>query len=299
MTRPTPKNRADGGALTLALLAVMSVVVIGTGRPGPVCAGDLVATAADTMRLSVIPVPTQGQAGDILQVDLMVPVEGPAFNAYDAYLSYDPATLQFLPATDPSLQEGSLMTAACGSRFHVFQADTLAGRLRVSHSLLCAEQSVTGPGVVYRLSFRCRDVEAVTRLELLLLAPYKTKFYLDGLLVLPLVTTDALVRVGAGTPSAALLPAADIIGLRATPNPFNPRTTISFEALRAGDMAVSIYGVDGRLVRRLWQGDVGVGAWHGDWDGRDDHGLPLAAGVYLVKVRAGDREAVVRLTLVR
>jgi len=280
-------------------MAMLVVMVAATARPGPACAGDKATAATDTMRLSVIPVPAQGLAGDILQVDLVVPVEGPAFNAYDAYLSYDPTTLQFLPATDPSTQEGLLMTAACGARFHVFQADTLAGRLRVSHSLLCAGHSVTGPGVIYRLSFRCRSVEAMTRLELLLLAPYRTKFYMDGLVLLPLVTKDALVRVGPGTTSAAPLPAADITGLRAIPNPFNPRTTISFEALRAGHVTVSIYGVDGRLVRRLWKGDVVGGSWHHEWDGRDDAGRDVAAGIYLVRVHAGDSFTGGRVALVR
>jgi hypothetical protein len=97
MTRPTherpynwrgPGTGGDGDVV---------VMVAATTRPGPACAGDMATAAADTMRLSVIPVPAQGLAGDVLQVDLVVPVEGPAFNAYDAYLSYDPTVLQFLP----------------------------------------------------------------------------------------------------------------------------------------------------------------------------------------------------------
>jgi hypothetical protein len=303
MTRPTTNGRTTGGARVLAVMAMMVVMVAATTRPGPACAGDMATAAADTMRLSVIPVPAQGLAGDVLQVDLVVPVEGPAFNAYDAYLSYDPTALQFLPPTDPSTQEGLLMTAACGARFHVFQADTLAGRLRVSHSLLCAGNSVTGPGVVYRFSFRCRNVEAMTRLELLLLAPYRTKFYMDGLVLLPLVTKDALVRVGPGTPSAAPLPAADITGLRATPNPFNPRTTITFEvapsAVESADADVTVHSLDGRMVRRLWSGTLTPGTWAGEWDGRDDAGRDVAAGIYLVRARAGDSFTGGRVALVR
>jgi hypothetical protein len=193
------------------------------------------------------------------------------------------------------------MTTGCGLRFHVFQADTLAGRLRVSHSLLCAGQSRTGPGVVYRVRFQCRDVDVVTPLKLLLAAPYKTAFYNAGLFVTPLATADAVVRVG--TPWVAPAPeppaAGSLWGLRASPNPFNPLTTISFTAAAAGPVEVAVYGLDGRCVRRLWQGTVAAGTWRGTWDGRDDRGRAVAAGIYLVRARGAGSEAVTRLALVR
>ncbi|MBK7190102.1 MAG: hypothetical protein IPH86_15890 [bacterium] len=64
-------------------------------------------------------------------------------------------------------------------------------------------------------------------------------------------------------------------------------------------VTVSIYGVDGRLVRRLWKGDVVGGSWHHEWDGRDDAGRDVAAGIYLVRARAGDSFTGGRVALVR
>jgi hypothetical protein len=278
-----------------ALLALTLAAVLAA----PAAAGQQTALA-DTMRLSVIPDRTQVQSGDTVLVEFTVPVAGPAFNAYDAYLTYDPAAFQFLPAANIGTQEGPLMTAACGQRFHVFEADTLAGRLRVSHSLLCAGRSVTGPGVVYRVRLRARAVDADAALSLLRELPHRTTFYLAGTFLLPLVTTDAMVRVGAGGQAAAApTPRVGLSALRVAPNPFNPRTEIVFEAARAGAAEVDVYAIDGRRVRTLWRGEITAGTWRSDWDGRDDAGLSVAAGVYLVRLRSGAETHVARAALVR
>jgi hypothetical protein len=288
-------NRPTMTKPTLALVALTIALMI------PMAAGadGLLTATADTARLSVMPSRSLVQAGDTLLVELTVPVAGPAFNGYDAYLLYDPAVLQFLPAANVSTQEGPLMTTACGLRFHVFKPDTLAGQLRVSHSLMCAGVSVTGPGVVYRVRLRARAVDADTPLSLLLAAPYKTAFYLAGTVLTPLATTGAVVRVGAGSPSAVPVPRVGVSGLRVAPNPFNPRTQIAFEAEQAGPVTVDVHAVDGRRVRTLWQGDVAAGTWHHDWDGCDDRGRPVAAGVYLVRLRTGAEVLTTRATLVR
>ena len=297
-TRPTLIPRCP--APTLRAVAIALTAAIALTVPVAARASGLQAASADTMRLSVRPDRTHVQPGDTLLVELMVPVAGPAFNGYDAYLTYDPAALEFLPAANVNTQEGPLMTAACGNRFHVFQADTLAGRLRVSHSLLCAGRSVTGPGVVYRVLLRARAVDADAPLTLLLAAPYRTAFYLAGTILAPLVTTNAMVRVGAGGPTATVpAPRVGVSALRVAPNPFNPRTEIVFEAMRAGAAEVDIYAIDGRRVRALWRGDLTAGTWRRDWDGRDDRGLSVAAGVYLVRVRSGSEALVARAALVR
>jgi hypothetical protein len=292
-TRPlTP--RAALAALARPIL-VLLLAAAAAGAP-PL---DGATALDDTIQLAVVATPSTAQAGDVIVVALRVPTQGPAFNAYDAYLDYDPDVLQFLPAADLSTQEGPLMTAACGTRFHVFQADTLAGRLRVSHSLICDRDSIVGPGVVYQVRFRCRNVDADTPLALLRAAPHRTAFYQDGREVLPLATTDATVRVGAGSTSAAETPRVGVTDLRVAPNPFNPRTTVSLTAVRDGALTVDIVTVDGRRVRRLWDAAVAAGTWHVDWDGRDDRGRDVAAGVYLVAARSAGAPACVRVALVR
>jgi len=110
---------------------------------------------------------------------------------------------------------------------------------------------------------------------------------------------DALAACGgvtaappAGTTFARLLPAA--------PNPFNPRTTLSYELAIAGPVDLRIFDAAGRLVRVLVNERSQVeGRYAVAWDGRSDGGRVVAAGVYLGRLSSGGNTDVQRLVLVR
>jgi hypothetical protein len=68
------------------------------------------------------------------------------------------------------------------------------------------------------------------------------------------------------------------------PNPFNPRTTISFYQSTHSPQQVQIYDVTGRLVRSLNAGGSSVGLQTVDWDGRDSDDQPVASGVYFYRL---------------
>ncbi|MFH1845159.1 MAG: C1 family peptidase [bacterium] len=70
------------------------------------------------------------------------------------------------------------------------------------------------------------------------------------------------------------------------PNPFNPLTTIWYDAPRDGQLTVRVYDVRGRLVRDLVDDVVGAGQHNIVWDGRDNNGSATAAGVYFVRLNA-------------
>ena len=62
------------------------------------------------------------------------------------------------------------------------------------------------------------------------------------------------------------------------PNPFNPVVTIDCSIARPGRLAVRVYDVRGRLVRKLADGTIReAGAYRVTWDGRDESGRPLRA----------------------
>lgn len=77
----------------------------------------------------------------------------------------------------------------------------------------------------------------------------------------------------------------ELIFTQNRPNPFEARTTITYEVARPAYVEVDIIGVDGRLVTRLWEGGVGAGVQHAVWDGTDEKGRRVAGGVYLCRVR--------------
>jgi len=103
-------------------------------------------------------------------------------------------------------------------------------------------------------------------------------------------------------PSAAsVAPGAPAFRLQAPhPNPFTPRTSIAFDLPRAAAVTLRIHDVGGRLVRTLADGDIMAAGHHEQpWDGRDDAGRGLAAGVYLVRLQAGDRVLTRRVSRVK
>jgi hypothetical protein len=71
------------------------------------------------------------------------------------------------------------------------------------------------------------------------------------------------------------------------PHPLTDRTVVAFDLPAAGDVSVQVYDVAGRVTRTLGLGALRAGRYQQTWDGRDDGGRPVAAGVYFVVVRAG------------
>jgi flagellar hook assembly protein FlgD len=85
----------------------------------------------------------------------------------------------------------------------------------------------------------------------------------------------------------------------AWPNPFNPATTLAFELDAAGPVRLTIHDVAGRRVRKLVDGARTAGRHDVRWDGRDDAGQTVAAGVYLARVVAAGGLDYRKLVLVK
>jgi len=83
------------------------------------------------------------------------------------------------------------------------------------------------------------------------------------------------------------------------PNPFNPQTVIRYDLPEPGDVRLTIYDILGRVVRRLVEGKREGGYHRVTWDGRDDAGHPVASGVYLCRIVAGEYTSVRKMVLVR
>jgi hypothetical protein len=243
--------------------------------------------------LAVLPAVVSVDQGEVFDVELTVTPAGSAFNGYDAFVTFDSTLLTFLEQPR-AVQEGPLMTDACSNTFHSFSVLPGGETLSISHVLLCASTSVTGPGVVYRLRFQARDQNAVTTIGL----TTGTDFYLAGIYVRPVFTQDAEVRIG---------PVSDVPGdptagspnLSASPNPFNPATRISFEAAAPAHARVAVYSTRGNLVAELLDEQVGRGPHAVVWDGRDHLGQTVGSGVYMVRLELGGEPFMRRVTLVK
>ena len=94
-------------------------------------------------------------------------------------------------------------------------------------------------------------------------------------------------------------PPAGRLSLRASPNPFGAGTVLAFTLARASHVDIEVMDVSGRRVRRVLSGALDPGERRLTWDGHDDAGAQLPAGVYLGRIRAGGDVAMVRLMIVR
>jgi hypothetical protein len=83
------------------------------------------------------------------------------------------------------------------------------------------------------------------------------------------------------------------------PNPFNPETRISYDLGSLSDVTLEIYSSLGQLVRTIVRGQQTTGSYVVSWDGRSDAGMPVASGVYLTRLRAGEFTAVRKIMLIR
>jgi len=68
------------------------------------------------------------------------------------------------------------------------------------------------------------------------------------------------------------------------PNPTGDGTTFEFQLPASGKVIVGIFDVGGRKVRALHEGELAAGPQTLVWDGKDDSGRYVAAGIYFARV---------------
>ena len=77
------------------------------------------------------------------------------------------------------------------------------------------------------------------------------------------------------------------------PNPFNPETWIPYQLAKDAEVSLTIYAMNGQVVRRLALGHQPAGIYQNRsraayWDGRNAFGESVASGLYFYTLTAGD-----------
>ena len=98
------------------------------------------------------------------------------------------------------------------------------------------------------------------------------------------------------------LPSTDRLALFALgpnyPNPFNPSTIIPYQLPVASYVRLDVFNVLGQRIKTLFNGQQAVGLHTAKWDGTDEMGRAVAAGVYLYRLDAEKVRLTQRMVLV-
>ncbi len=229
-------------------------------RPAP--------AVANATRLDVPVLPGVGETFDVgVMVDGAGDVQG-----LSAKLAFDPAIVEQIGVAPGALLDeqgrGSMVLSS--------------GPGNVDAALLGAGPGLAGSGEVARVTFR-------------------VKAQGDPALALASLTArdannDPVAVAGANDGTVRVSRTA--LGF-AFPNPFADAVGLQLSLRAAGPATVAVFDVAGRRVRTLVQGVQPAGARVVTWDGRDDNGVRMAPGAYLVRLEAGTLRETRPVRLVR
>lgn len=119
-----------------------------------------------------------------------------------------------------------------------------------------------------------------------------------GRLVAPSTASTSFV-VLPSTADAGPSPSRTVVPLAIdnAPDPFVPATTIRYSVPRDGMVRVGVFDLAGRRVRGLVQAVRPAGVHTVEWNGRNDAGERVKAGVYFARIVVGSQVATDRLTI--
>jgi hypothetical protein len=225
------------------------------------------AMSSDAVRLTVPSLPAVGQTFDaVLEADGAGDVLG-----VSAKLAYDANVVEQVGVANGALLDAQGRAGAVLS----------SGPGDVDVALLGRAEGISGRGDLARVTFRVKSAGD------------------PGLALASVSARDGNNRpIPIAVDASAGGPAHE--GLSdAYPNPFARTTQLQLSLAHGGTASITVYDVAGRRVRTLLQGAQRAGTVTVAWDGRNDSGVRLAPGAYVVRLESAGRRETRTIRLVR
>jgi hypothetical protein len=257
--RPSPDQRLSFKDLILYAIN-FSLVSMPAQRPD--------AAAVNALRIAAASVPAVGQSFDVaLEMEGAGDVQG-----LSAQLAWDPAVVEAI-----GVSGGELM--ARQGRPGVVLSPGPGG---VDAAMLGVGGGIAGSGTLATVTFRVKAAGD------------------PAIRIANVDARDAQNRaLGLNTSGGAgAIPGRTALRM-AFPNPFSQDMTIALALSKSGPANVGVFDVAGRKVRTLVQGVQAAGERLVTWDGRDDSGARLGAGVYMLRLDAGGHSETRAVRLVK
>ena len=98
----------------------------------------------------------------------------------------------------------------------------------------------------------------------------------------------------------AIIPAPEFRLYQNEPNPFNPATIFGFDLAQRHHITLQIYDLRGRLIRAIIDDEIMKAGYNErEWNGCDDSGHLVSAGVYIYRLQTEGNVVSKRMTLIK
>jgi hypothetical protein len=278
-----PRRLHERSVLGALLLGVTLLAAVGNAQGEP---------AQGNPTVTLMPSQLHVNPGDLCTLSVMVDDAVDSLGCMEVYIAFDSTLVRCTTAV-----EGVMFKQASFPRFFRWELVT-ADTATAVDCVLGYRSYVIAPGELVRFVFRAKQVG--------ICPVYLTGVRLwdiDRIELSPVMGDFSLIIIGTpiGVPPGSQ-PRKSFFNY---PNPFNPLTTLVLDLPSDGDEApqssvlIEVYSVSGRRVSSVFGGLLPAGRFEIPWDGRDDSGEFLPAGVYLAVARDSRRVSESRLVIVR
>jgi hypothetical protein len=114
------------------------------------------------------------------------------------------------------------------------------------------------------------------------------------------VNTEIIVRVGTQVLGIDDEPIPEVFALHQNyPNPFNPTTQIRYDLPDEANVNITIYDIMGRSIRSLVNSNQTAGYRSIRWDGKNNMGEGVSAGMYIYMIQAGEFRQTKKMVLLK
>lgn len=166
------------------------------------------------------------------------------------------------------------------------EAETGGGMVTAAEYSLGASPAAGGAGTAMSVAAPATTAAATVTLESNSLSPGVVTVWVRGRDTAgnwgPATSLYVMVN-GEERTDAGDVPAVSYVAA-ASPNPFRESTSIHFGLAQVATIRLELFDVRGRRVRTLVHGQQAAGTHFANWDGRDEVGEPVSAGVFFARL---------------
>jgi hypothetical protein len=83
------------------------------------------------------------------------------------------------------------------------------------------------------------------------------------------------------------------------PNPFNPTTSFTYQLPEATDISLKIFNILGQKIATIYNGQQKMGTHIATWDGKNDSGIAMSTGVYILTLETGSVQKSIKMLLLK